>query len=128
MAKRQIRRTIAGLRVISQGSGHWATEDGRFEIRLGYDGVTYCDEAHPMKLTAGLIADIKERPHLYPPEASWAVRIGKHGYLCPGSEEHILPDAWQVWDTVKDDYLDNEPHYDSFADAVESLSCWLTKQ
>ena len=121
-------RIIDGLKVISQGDGRWLTEDGRYEIRLGYGGLTTCDEAgHPVRITRDLAADIRDNPHAYPAEASWAVRTNQRGYFCPGSETHQAPDDWQVWDNQKGDYVD-EPRYESFQDAVGSLARILAKR
>lgn len=88
-------RVVEGVTLHSSGDGTWQSEDGHYGVQRE-DGVTFCDGEHPVRFTPALILSIRERPHLYPPSASWSVRVGKRGYLCPGVEEHTYP-VWTSW-------------------------------
>lgn len=87
-------RVVEGVRLVSHGDGHWATEDGRHGIQREA-GVTYCDEQHPMRFTTDLRRDVLARPHLYSAGAYNAARADRSGYLCDGGE-HTYP-VWTVW-------------------------------
>lgn len=109
--------TAAGVTLLRQEDGSYRTEDGRYELREDYDFETECEEAHPVKLTAGLIKNIQERPHLYPHEADWAVQHRKKGYLCPGGCMHFYG-GWVVWDLERNDWKSGPTPYPSLKEAV----------
>lgn len=109
-------RIVAGLRLVSQGEGRWATADGLSGVQRE-SGLTFCDEAHPVRLSASLIEAVKANPHNYPSKASWAVRIGAKGYLCPGQEDHTYP-IWTAWHRTN--WTDEQ--YDTMTDALAGLA------
>lgn len=129
-ARKPATRTIDGLRLISEGGGAWRTEDGRYEVRLNYGGVTYCDGPHPVRVTwkmAGWAR--KNATHAHAKPILWAIALGKSGYYCQGEEEHQAPDSWIVWDAQRGDYAGGfGMHAESFTEAAHNLARHLRAQ
>lgn len=111
-------KAVGGLRLISDGDGTWATADGRTGVQRE-SGLAQCDAEHPVRLSRFLIEAIKRNPHNYPSEASWAVRIGAKGYLCPGYTDHSYV-VWTVWLDGK--WLDDGGQCASMREALDSLA------
>lgn len=88
-------KSVAGLLLVSDGKGHWATADGRSGVQREY-GLTTCDGPHPIRLSPSVRSTILAQTAAYPYEASWAAIRGAKGYRCPGNAEHPYP-IWTVW-------------------------------
>lgn len=129
--RRHAARVIDGLRLVSDGKGVWRTEDGAYEVRKGYDGMTFCEGPHPVRITPALAEAARQHS-----TRDWAgpiltaLYLGKRGYLCPGEVEHENPQAWQVWDLTRESNVSpfEESRYDSFAEAARGLATYLQKK
>lgn len=85
-------------------------------------GLTECEEPHPVRLGRG--------PY---PEPDWrdrspraeAIRDGRQGYYCPGSQPHTYP-VWIVYnsensDPTAGDMFDHYPHAVNACDEANAL-------
>jgi hypothetical protein len=111
--------TVTKMRLLSEGDGHWKSEDGRVAIHRDSTFETECELApHPVRLGRAEYAwyrglDAWDKEHRVEPyEKRMALREGKRGYLCPGGETHY----YTMW-TVEVDGEWTDTVHDSFAEA-----------
>lgn len=114
-----------GVKLISDGTGSWVTEDGRYQVYRDDAYMTECEEPHPVKL----------------PRDEWTsewdydkgeMRTVK-GYQCQGGAWHNYT-RWNVWDKEApglggDFAFGNSPGaYLTFKAAAEDLAAELKKE
>ncbi len=90
--ERAVTRTVAGLKLRNSGDKHWTTVDGKYEIAYLEQGLSECENPHPM---AG-------------------------GDYCPGHQYHEYF-GWSVWDVEGDDYAFDIRNEKSMSSAAEDL-------
>ena len=88
-------KTVEGIRLLSGGGGHWASEDGRYGVQQEW-GLTFCEDQHPARLNADSRREVLANPRAYSTAKVEAARRGARGYLCPGGQEHAYP-VWTAW-------------------------------
>jgi hypothetical protein len=125
LPRRQRRFLGRGLPwLVCQGPGDWVTEDGRFEVRHEFGGITLCEGPHPVRLTQAMIDHARANPRtLWAWPVLHAHALGRKGFMCEGEMEHDY-DLWAVWDTQADDYAGRYgagKSFEKFADAVAFL-------
>ncbi len=125
VAPKPQRRTKHGLTLVG-GAGYWVTQDGRYVVQINDGYLTFCDEAHPVRFTPKLRAEVLRRPHLYP-DAVFPASTGARGYRCPGGAEHSYERA-VIHDNEVGDYpvwSEGSGGYDGVDDAWAALAAHL---
>lgn len=121
-----VRSLPGGVRLLSDGDGFWASDDGRWQVHVNDGYLTECENPHPVRLTAALAKAVRENPNLFPEEAQEAVWGVRPGYRCPGGHEHSYS-LWVVWDETRGDYLGGDAGgFTTFTDAYRALVRHLT--
>lgn len=117
------RRRFGSLTLWTVGGGEWKSEDNRHGVTYQQAGITYCEAPHPVRITAQMIEDARERPFSGDSRiVLWAVQSGKRGYYCPGEQEHPGDWAWIPWS--QDARVDHRAHsvYATLAEAGQALA------
>ena len=120
------------MKLISQGDQHYVTEDGQFEIVLDPHFDTWCDDPHPVRLSAQDKADFRQMSDWEKRRLSdsnfakyWALLNGEKGWYCDGDSEHTYS-QWTVG-YVDGEYIgtDGVEAYDTFGEAKRRLEAFI---
>jgi hypothetical protein len=122
-------RRFGPLLLISQGNGEWKTEDGEHGVTHQRAGYTFCEDAHPVRISTEMAAAARERPtHPWAVPIMEALRQGQRGYYCPGNQEHEGEWGWIPWSANAT--VDSDAHAvcGSLAEAGNALAAAMRQE